>query len=145
MSKFKYKFEGIQKVKIAFEKKAQKELSLIELEISKRKEEIKICIEDKKKQKTNVLNKRNLKASELIFADKYEKVIDCKIEKLRNEILYLEKKHNQKIVELAQKSKESRMFEKLKEKHIIDFRKIQMKKELKEIDDVAAKKFMTKS
>ena len=145
MSKFKYKFEGIQKVKIAFEKKAQKELSLIELEISKRKEEIKICIEDKKKQKTNVLNKRNLKASELIFADKYEKVIDCKIEKLRNEILYLEKKHNQKIVELAQKSKESRMFEKLKEKHIIDFRKIQMKNELKEIDDVAAKKFMTKS
>jgi len=145
MSKFKYKFEGIQKVKIAFEKKAQKELSLIELEISKRKEEIKICIEDKKKQKTDVLNKRSLKASELIFADKYEKVIDSKIEKLRNEIIYLEKKHNQKIVELAQKSKESRMFEKLKEKHIVDFRKIQMKKELKEIDDVAAKKFMTKS
>jgi len=145
MSKFKYKFEGIQKVKIAFEKKAQKELSLIELEISKRKEKIKIYIDDKKKQKNEVLNKKKLKASELIFADKYEKVIDRKIEKLREEIIYLEKKHNQKLIELAQKTKESRMFEKLKEKHIVDFRKVQMKEELKEIDDVAAKKFMTKS
>ena len=50
-----------------------------------------------------------------------------------------------KLIELAQKSKESRIFEKLKEKHRVDFRKEEKKKELKEIDDVAAKKFMTKS
>lgn len=145
MSKFKYKFEGIQKVKMAFKKKAQKELSLIDIEISKRKDEIRLSIDDKKKQKTEVLNKKNLKASELIFADRYEKVIDNRIEKLKDEITYLNKKRNQKLIELTQKSKESRIFEKLKEKHKVDFRKEEKKKELKEIDDVAAKKFMTKS
>jgi len=145
MSKFKYKFEGIQKVKVAFKKKAQKELSLIDIEISKRKDEIKLSIINKKKQKTDVLSKKNLKASELIFADRYEKVIDSRIEKLEYEISYLNKKRNLKLIELAQKSKESRIFEKLKEKHRVDFRKEEKKKELKEIDDVAAKKFMTKS
>ncbi len=145
MSKFKYKFEGIQKVKVAFEKKAQKELSLIDLEISKRNEEIKCSIEDKRKQKAEVLNKKKLPASELIFADKYEKVLDSKIEKLKNEIEHLNNMRNKKLTELAQKSKESRIFEKLKEKHKSSFRYEEMKRELKEIDDVASKKFMTKS
>lgn len=145
MSKFKYKFAGIQKVKIAFEKKAQKELTLIDIEIKSRKEKIKELIQEKKMQKTSVLNKKSLKASELIFADKYEKVIENQIEKLKDEITLLNKKRNLKINELAQKSKETRIFEKLKEKHIVNFQKEEMRNELKEIDDIASKKFMTKS
>jgi flagellar FliJ protein len=140
MAKFNYKFETIKKVKQIVEKKVQKEISVIELEIEKRKVEIKELEAEKIKTLEELRSKKSLKISELQFANNFEKLMDEKIEAIKNEILGLEKTKQKKLEELTQKSKETKMFEKLEEKHLQQFIIEQNKLEQIEIDDIATKK-----
>ena len=79
MPKFKYKFDTVKKVKAAFEKKAQKELQIIELEIKRTTGLINMYKEEIEFHKSAVTSKKNLKISELKFLTDYENYIIEKI------------------------------------------------------------------
>ncbi len=145
MAKFKYKFETIKKIKETMEKKTQKELSLIELEITKSNEAIKNLLVSKKLHKAKLTTNGTVKVNMLHYLQNYELLIDKKIETLQKHITELNKSKEKKIAELAQRTKEARMFEKLKEKHYLDFLNEQKKIEQIEIDEIAAKKFVRES
>ena len=142
MAKFKYKFESIKRIKETIEKKTQKELSVIDLEIDKVKERIVKLLEDKKNRREERLAKKTLKVSELKFYENFDKSIDEKIELEKIELQSLLIDREEKKNELLEKSKETKMFDKLKEKHYLDFMKEQNKQEQIEIDDIATKKFV---
>ncbi len=141
MAKFNYKFETIKKVKQIVEKKAQKELSIIELEIEKRKKQINALITEKNETLTIYKSKRSLKVSEIQFVNNFEKVIEEQIAAIEQDIKNLEIVRKKKTEELTQKSKETKMFEKLEEKHLHEYTLEENKLEQKEIDDIATKKF----
>lgn len=145
MAKFKYKFETIKKIKETMEKKTQKELSLIELEITKTNEAIKNLLVSKKLHKAKLTTNGTVKVNMLHCLQNYELLIDKKIETLQKHITELNKSKEKKIAELAQRTKEAKMFEKLKEKHYLDFLNEQKKNEQIEIDEIAAKKFVRES
>src|SRR3989339_303597 len=139
MAKFNYKFAAVQRIKSTIEKKVQKELSTIDLEIEKTKKVINDLILEKKQRKEEVKSKKSLKVSELNFYESLEKNINAKIELVEREIKKLEKKRIMKQLELVEKSKETKMFEKLEVKHFNDFVKEQNKIEQIEMDDIATK------
>jgi len=141
MSKFHYKFETIKKVKQIVEKKVQKEIAVIELEIDKKKINIDALILEKQNTLDEYKKKTSLKISEIQFVNNFEKYIENKIEEIKDEIEKLELVKKQKTEELTQKSKETKMFEKLEEKHFNEYNIDLNKSEQKEIDDIANKKF----
>lgn len=142
MAKFNYKFESVKHVKKALEKKVQKEVTLLEMQIKTKEEEIVENVKEKAGYKEKMMAKKSMKVSELRFLADFEKVIDDKTETLKSEILVLEKERVIKHEELIQKSKETKMFEKLEEKHKLEHRKIESKIEQIEIDDIATKKYI---
>jgi flagellar FliJ protein len=81
----------------------------------------------------------------LHYLQNYELLIDKKIETLQMHITELQKSKEKKIAELAQRTKEAKMFEKLKEKHYLDYLNEQKKIEQIEIDEIASKKFVRES
>jgi len=145
LSKFKYKYEGIKNVKEAFEKKAQKELSVIDLMIKRKEEEIEQLLEEKKEHKSKMTSTKKIKVSDLKFSENFQKVIEAKIKEKESEIVELKNKRLLKLRDLEQKSKEAKVFNKLKEKHFHDYRVTENRNEMKEIDDVATRKHSTKS
>lgn len=145
MAKFNYKFESVKNVKIALEKKTQKELTLIEMEMVKREDEIKELVEEKTSHKKEMMSRKTMKVAELKFYADFEKVIDEKIEAKKSEIKKLEVERNKKFEELTEKTRETKMFEKLEEKHKLEFKREQDKLEQIEIDDIATKKFIRNS
>ncbi len=140
MAKFNYKFDTIKKVKQIVEKKVQKEVAVIELEIEKRRNEIKELELEKLKTVGELKNRKSLKISEIQFVNNFEKLIEEKISNIKNEILGLEKSRQKKMEELTQKAKETKMFEKLEEQHLKQFIIEQNRLEQIEIDDIATKK-----
>lgn len=144
MSKFNYKFDTIKRVKQIIEKKVQKEIAVIELEIEKRTKEINDLINEKNITINEYKSKKSLKISEIQFVNGFEKLMDEKIDNIKLEIKKLEEVKAQKIEELNQKSKETKMFEKLEEKHLQEFINEQNRLEQIEIDDIATKKFKGK-
>lgn len=142
MAKFNYKFESVKQVKIALEKKVQKELTVVEMQIKKKLEEIEELLNEKGNYKAKTMSKKSLKVAELKFLSDFEKLVDGKVEIVKDEIQKLESERVIKRQELSQKSKETKMFEKLEEKHKIEHIKVQSKLEQIEIDDIATKKFI---
>jgi len=102
MSKFHYKFESIKKVKEALEKKAQKEIALIDLEIKKNEDEYKILTEKELKSKKNFF-KGGISAAELKFKKNYELSLRNQRMILMNQIKILNDKRKLKMDELIQK------------------------------------------
>lgn len=141
MSKFHYKFETIKKVKQIVEKKVQKEIAVIELEIDKKKTSIEALLLEKQNTLSEYSKRTSLKIAEIQFVNNFEKYIESKIEEIKEEINKLELVRQQKTAELTQKSKETKMFEKLEEKHFNEYNIDMNKAEQKEIDDIANKKF----
>lgn len=142
MAKFNFKFESVKKIKETLEKKTQKELSLIELEVSKINEEIKNLFITKKLNKAKVTGNGTIKVNMLHYLQNYELFIDNKIEELQKRVIELLKAKEKKIIELSDRTKETKMFEKLKEKHLIDYVNVQKKIEQIEIDEIATKQFV---
>ncbi len=139
MAAFKFKFKSVQNVKKNLEKKAQKELALIELKINKLKAEQDDLYAELYKQKLDAVNKK--KMTDVKFIKDYELYIKRKIEKLQQKIdeLLIEKEN--KTNELIQKSMEHKMFNKLEEKHLKRFNKFINKIEMKDLDEIAIQKF----
>jgi len=141
VGRFKFKFENIKTIKESLEKKIEKELALINLEIKKKEDKIKEIFELKLNRKKDMLNNKKIKGSELHFHSTYDKTLDSRIEELRIELNKLKKNKEEKIAELTEKSKEVKMFELLKEKHKADFMQEERRFEQKEFDDIATKRF----
>lgn len=141
MAKFKYKFESVKKIKETIEKKVQKEISLIDLEIEEVNNSFREILAEKETYRTSIEVKTCLKASELQFRDNAEYLLDLQIEKLLDELNQLRLKRENKILELAQKTKEHKIFEYLEERHYEEFLIDQNQIEQKEIDEIATKKF----
>lgn len=141
MGRFNFKFENIKSIKESLEKKTEKELSIIDLEINRKETEIKEMFELKLRRKRDLLNNNRIKGSELHFHSTYEKILDRRIEEFHRELSLLKEKRGKKVSELKEKSKEVKMFELLKEKHKQDFMADERKLEQKEFDDIATKRF----
>ena len=142
MAKFKYKFKSIKEIKERLEKKTQKELSIIDLEIAKNKEKITELNKLVKEGKIKMLNQDSIKVSELHFYSKYESYLLSQIELLQKHIQEKKIERQNKLNELVQKSKETKTFEKLEEKHFTEFVKEQDKIEQNELDEIAVQKFI---
>ena len=104
MSKFRFKFESVKRVKETFEKKAQKELAQIDLFISKH-QGLKQKLEDEINELRNSAYKKRMNISELQFIGGYDSVLKQQLEMQAEVINQLEKKRNKKIEEVVVKTK----------------------------------------
>ncbi len=138
MAKFIYKFESIKRIKKLLEKKAQKELMLIQAEINKKNNEIAELEKRKKDQREETYSKKNIKVTELKFQEDYEKYIDERIAQISSEIDILEKEKEEKLKDLTEKSKEHKTFEKLKEKYKTEFEIEEKRKDQLNLDEIAS-------
>ncbi len=142
MAKFKYRFEAIKKIKQRMEKKVQKEIAEIELEIKKNENKIAELNQNIRNEKQKVLNKKSLKASELHFHSLYENYLINKIDEIKNKLAQKKEEKKIKLKELEEKNKETKIFEKLEEKHFQEFNYKQNKLEQIEMDEIAVKEFI---
>ncbi|MCU7491409.1 MAG: flagellar export protein FliJ [Bacteroidota bacterium] len=141
MAKFRYKFESIKKIKETFEKKIQKEISLIDLEIEKQNGLLESLAEEKNKSRNSLSGRSFIKISELQFQGEVQNLLGLREKKILSEIANLRKIKETRMLELEQKTKEHKIFETLEEKHYEDFLLVQNQIEQKEIDEIASKKF----
>ena len=95
MSKFRFKFESVKKVKEAFEKKAQKELAQIDLIITKH-QELRQKLEDEINDLRNSAYKKRMNIAELQFIGGYDNVLRKQIEMQTEVISQLKKKRDKK-------------------------------------------------
>ncbi|MBK7500186.1 MAG: hypothetical protein IPI19_14140 [Ignavibacteriales bacterium] len=123
MSKFRFKFESVRKVKEAFEKKAQKELAQIDLFITKH-QELRQKLEDEINDLRNSAYKKRMNVSELQFLGGYDSVLKQQLEMQSEVINQLEKKRVKKIEEVVVKTKEKKILNQLEETHRGNFIKI---------------------
>ncbi len=141
MAKFIYKFEAIKHVKESLEKKAQKEVALIQLEIDKlQKEHDKLLNEE-------TLSRKNLLPKEMLVADiKFKKNYEMFLYKKRMAIIEdinkLKAEKEKKLSELLQKSKEHKIFDTLEETMHENFNQQEKQKEKIFIDELASQKFV---
>lgn len=142
MGKFKYKFKAIKEIKERFEKKAQKELAVIDLDLSSKKNEIIDLTSKLKEQKIKKLSGKNKTIADLHFDEKYESYLVIQIEVLQRYISKRMVERKEKVNELVQKSKETKTFEKLEETHLSEFLKNENEIEQKEMDEFAVTEFL---
>jgi len=144
LAKFVYKYESVKKVKENLEKKAQKELALIDLRIETVEREILAVEEERKQLMASGPQNKKIKISEVqskIYYDKYlEEHIKTLIEKLGT--LKAEKKVI--LDELVKKSKEHKIFKTLEEKHLQNFLNEENKSDQIQMDDISVQKFVRK-
>ncbi len=140
MSKFKFKFETVKKVKESFEKKAQKELAQIDLIITKHNE-IKNKLIDEINSLRNSAYKKKMNIAELQFLGGYDHVLRQQIDMQDEVISQLEKKREKKIEEVAIKSKEKKILCQLEETHKVNFFRDINVTELKNFDEIAVQNY----
>lgn len=141
MSKFVYKFQAIQKVKEVLQKKVQKEIALIELEIEGLKNQYDRISEEALESKRGFV-KKDVFIGEIKFRKNYELCLERKKTTILENIEKLNKKKEIKLSELVQKSKEQKIFDSLEEVYHDNFDKEQNRSELKFIDELATQKFI---
>ncbi len=142
MAKFNYKFESIKNVKETLKKKAQKELSEVQLQIEMVKKEIENILAEKKHLKQQFWNNPKVIASEIQSRLYYENFLDGLVKSLNEKLNDLESLKNEKLNLLSQKSKEHKIFETLESKHYEAFLLKENKDEQIQIDEIASKRFV---
>jgi flagellar FliJ protein len=141
MAKFKFKFESVQKVKSNLEKKAQKELALLEKEIEQKKNEYTKVLEEELLAEKK-LTKNSIKVSEIKHYEVYIVSTKKKLANIQKEIDDLETKKKNKISELIKKSQDHKIFNILEEIQLQDFNNMQNSLEEKLFDEMATQKFL---
>lgn len=142
MAKFKYKYGSIKNIKERLKTKAQREVYLVDTKINKVKQDIDNLRMKLSETKQDTLNSGNLKSSELQFITNYERFVYESISQKEEELVQLNKERNKKLEELAEKSKEVKIFNMLEEKEYENYLIEENRREQKEIDEIAAKKFV---
>ena len=139
MPKFKFKYDSIKKVKDLLEKKVQKEIAQIELEIERNiaeKEKLVVEIENNHK------NRKNNKVSELKAVENYKIMLEKKVEDIQKQIKVLNKLKEEKVNELIEKSKENKIFQTLEENHFENFKYEENLKDEGKINEIATQKYI---
>lgn len=144
MAKFKYKFDSIKKVKNALEKKAKKEVAVIELEIEKMNNKKKEIIEELNRSRSKQVS-GTVKISEMQADKNYQSALEEQIKMVDREIAKLEEEKEKKLEELIQKSKEHKMFETLEDIHRENYNIAENRSEMKNYDEIATQKFVRKN
>lgn len=140
MSKFRFKFESVKKVKEAFEKKAQKELAQIDLIIVKHMD-LKQKLVDEINDLRNSAYKKKMNISELQFLGGYDTVLKQQLQMQSEVITQLENKREKKIEEVVIKTKEKKILNQLEETYRENFYKDNNMSELKNFDEIAVQNF----
>ncbi|HMN22851.1 MAG: flagellar FliJ family protein [Ignavibacteriaceae bacterium] len=140
MSKFRFKFESVKKVKETFEKKAQKELAQIDLIIEKHNI-LRQKLEDEINDLRNSAYKKRMNISELQFLGGYDTVLKQQVQMQSEVIMQLEKKREKKIEEVVIKTKEKKILNQLEETYRENFYKDINMSELKNFDEIAVQNF----
>lgn len=140
MSKFRFKFESVKKVKEAFEKKAQKELAQIDLIITKH-QELRQKLEDEINELRNSAYKKRMNIAELQFIGGYDIVLRKQIEMQTEVISQLKKKRDKKIEEVVIKTKERKIMNQLEDTYKENFYKDINVTEMKNFDEIAVQNF----
>lgn len=141
MAKFNYKFKTIKKVKEQIEKKHQKELAICDLEI-KRIENYLIELKDSIiNEKARLLINNQIKISDAHFFSKYENFVNGKLKAAEKELSAKKKERIKKMKILVEMSKETKILEKLEEKHKVEFFKEQERLEQIDLDEIAVTSF----
>ncbi len=139
MPKFKFKYDSIKKVKTLLEKKVQKELAVIDFEIERNvAEKVKIILEIE----NNLKNIRSNKISELKAVENYKASLEKKVENIQKQIIRLNKNKEDKVNELIEKSKETKIFQTLEENHFENFKYEENLKDESEINEIATQKYI---
>ena len=141
MSKFRFKFENVKKVKEALETKTKKEIAQIDIEIEEDNNQKQKLI-DEKKNALNKISRVSVKASELRFCKNYESLTEKKIQKIDEHMHKLGIRREIKIEELVEKKRETKILSKLEENMLDDFNKEQNKLDIKKFDEIATQKFV---
>lgn len=142
MAKFQYKFKTIKDIKERLEKKTQKELAIIDLEIKNKNEEILTLSKQLQECNRKKLESKSNKIKDLHFYEKYQRFLIEQIELVQKYILVRKKERAKKMIELVKKTQETKTFEKLEEKHLMEFLKAQDKIEQKEMDEFAVNEYL---
>ena len=142
MAKFKYKFDSVKNIKERLEKKSKKELAIIDLEIKKKRNEIKDINELLKKSKLAKTQRQTKSSEDLHFFEKYENYLSEQKTLIEKYISEKRAEREEKVKELMQRSKETKTFVKLEEKHFEEFIKLQNKIDQKEMDEIAIQEFI---
>lgn len=142
MAKFNYRFETIKQIKKRYEKKVQKEVAVIDIEVKKKEAQIIEIIEKLKSEREKIFEKGSKKASDLHFYSMYENYLLNEKDKVKQELEIKRREKKIKLKELEEKTKETKIFEKLEEKHFEEFKFEQNKIEQLELDEIAVKKFI---
>jgi flagellar export protein FliJ len=142
MNNFKFKFEPVKRVKEALEKKTQKEIAVINLEINNKNDEINCITEEKRKNK--LMDIVTISAGDLMFNRVYQRQLDNQIEEKLKSIDDLNVKKIKKTDELVVRAKEKKIFMTLEEIHKDIFTKEENDQDIKIINEIAIQKFARK-
>jgi|GEM_PF-1010687 len=139
--KFQYKFAAIKRIKEIFEKRVQKEVAAIQLEIDRAREEyeevLKVRMEAYKKEI------KLISSSDLKFHKNYIVSLNRELERIRMKIDQLLFDKEKKLEELIQKSKEQKIFSTLEEIHHEEFIKELNKEEMHNLDEIATSRYIS--
>lgn len=141
MTKFIYKFEAIKNVKENLEKKAQKEVALIEIEIDKLKKEYDLLLEEEMVSRRKDFEK-GVRVGDIKFKKSYESNLNKKRSQILEKINQLNNSKKIKLTELTQRSKEHKIFDTLEETLLEDFNQEQKHIESIFTDELANQKFI---
>ena len=139
MKKFKYKFESILKVKENFKKQAMKEVALIGKQIEENIAKKESLIKELNECKLSS-NKTLMKISELQFIESHIYFLSKKIQFVDSEMYRLKLQLKMKQKELLEKTKESKIFQKMKEARYITHKSEENQEENKMLDELAIQK-----
>lgn len=141
MNKFIYKFDAIKHVKENLEKKTQKEVAQIELEIDKLKKEYELLLEEEMISR-KIEFEKGVRAGDIKFKKSYESNLSKKRSLITEKINQLVNDRKVKLVELTQRSKEHKIFDSLEETLHEDFNQEQKHVESIFTDELANQKFI---
>jgi flagellar protein FliJ len=139
MAKFHFKYDSVKKVKDLQEKKIQKEIALIDIEIDKNILECEKLISE---IENNMKNRVGSKISQLKAVEDYSKVLKRKTEAVQKRINDLEIQKEKKLLELVSKSKENKIFQALEETYFENYKYEENLKDENIINEIATQKFI---
>lgn len=139
MAKFIFRLNSVKMVKENYEKKAKRELAVINNFINDHQKMREQLIEEVNSLRNSI--KLRMTASELKFLSGYKNSLAMKIKNEEAELTRLEQEKKRKISEVMQRAKEKKILTQLEEHQKDEFLKEENKKELKQFDEIAIQNF----
>ncbi|MBD3410189.1 MAG: hypothetical protein GF419_08290 [Ignavibacteriales bacterium] len=141
MAKFQFEFENVKRVKEILEKQAQKEVALIDSQIARQYEERRSVEEARRRLELDVARNPRRSMFEIQRKADLERALDEKGRRIERHIAELKRKRQKKLDQLVERSKERKIFEKLKERRYEAYLAEERRHELKDNDDMTAQKY----